>query len=89
MNVEVILALLKQLFITTVSIAAPVLLAGMVVGLLVSVFQAVTSVNEQTMTMVPKMLVVAGVLLYTMPWMIRTVMDFAQPLFGNLSQYVR
>ena len=88
METATVVELLKALFMTTLYIAAPILICGLLVGLTVSIFQTVTSISEQTLTMVPKMLVVAGVALYTMPWIITRLTDFARPLFGNMARYV-
>lgn len=89
MDSSTVVTLLKDLFLTTLAIAAPVLIAGLVTGLAISIFQTVTSISEQTMTMVPKMLVVAAVILYTMPWIITKLTDFTRPLLGDLASFVR
>ena len=65
------------------------LLAGLVVGLLVSIFQSVTSINEMTMTFIPKMLAVACALLFFMPWMVQTMVTFTQNLLTNMVIYIR
>ncbi len=74
---------------TTISLAAPMLLAGLAVGLLVSMFQAATSINEMTLTFIPKMLAVAVALIFFFPWMMQTMIIFTQNLFENLTFYVR
>jgi len=89
MDATTVVTLLKEVFLTTLAIAGPVLVAGLVTGLAVSVFQTVTSISEQTMTMVPKMIIVAGVILYTMPWIVTRMIDFTRPLLGDLARYVR
>ncbi len=70
-------------------LAAPMLLAGLIVGLLVSIFQSVTSINELTMTFIPKMLAVACALLFFLPWMVQTMLNFTQNLFTNIVIYIR
>ena len=72
-----------------ITLAAPMLLAGLVVGLLVSIFQSVTSINEMTMTFIPKMLAVACALLFFLPWMVQKMVAFTQNLFTNVVMYVR
>ena len=72
-----------------ISLAAPMLLAGLVVGLLVSIFQAATSINEMTMTFIPKLLAVACALLFFLPWMVQTMVTFTQNLLNNLVTYIR
>jgi flagellar biosynthetic protein FliQ len=64
--------------------AAPLLLAGMVVGLMVSLFQAVTSIQEQTLTFVPKALAVLAVLIISLPWMLRKVSEFTVQLIQKM-----
>lgn len=70
-------------------LSAPVLLAGMLAGLAVSLFQAVTSIQEATLTFVPKLLAVFVALLIFMPWMTDLVVRFAADLFGNLGEFAR
>jgi flagellar biosynthesis protein FliQ len=71
-----------------VALAAPVLLTGMVIGLAVSLFQAVTSIHEQTLTFVPKALGVIGVLLLLLPWMLRTTLEFTTAVIEKMPQMV-
>ena len=73
---------------TAISLSAPMLLAGLAVGLLVSMFQAATSINEMTLTFIPKMLAVALALIFFFPWMMQTMIVFTQNLFENLMYYV-
>ena len=73
----------------TIMLSAPILLAGLTVGLLVSVFQAATSINEMTMTFIPKMLAVAVALLAAFPWMMQVMIDFTANLFTNLPTMVK
>jgi len=73
---------------TAISLSAPMLLAGLAVGLLVSMFQAATSINEMTLTFIPKMLAVALALIFFFPWMMQTMIVFIQNLFENLIFYV-
>ena len=74
---------------TAIMLAAPMLLAGLLVGLAVSIFQSVTSINEMTMTFIPKMLAVACALLFFLPWMVQTMLSFTQHLFANVYTYIR
>ena len=61
------------------------LLTGLAVGILVSLFQAVTSIHEATLTFIPKILAVAVVMLFTMPWMIRVVIGFTHRIFALMA----
>ena len=72
-----------------VFLSAPVLIVGMLTGLAVSLFQAVTSIQEATLTFVPKLVAVFVTLLICMPWMIDILVRFATDLLGSLGQYAR
>lgn len=66
-------------------LAAPMLLAALVIGLLVSIFQAATQINEQTMTFVPKIVAVLSALLFFAPWMIRMMTTFTQEIITAIA----
>ncbi|MHB1400222.1 MAG: flagellar biosynthesis protein FliQ [Trichloromonadaceae bacterium] len=66
-------------------LAAPMLLAALVIGLLVSIFQAATQINEQTLTFVPKIVAVLGALLFFAPWMIRLMTTFTQEIINAIA----
>lgn len=70
---------------TVLLVSAPMLIAGMIVGLLVSIFQAATQINEQTLTFVPKIVTVFITLLIFAPWIIRILLAFTHGLFDTLS----
>ncbi len=74
---------------TAILLSGPMLCVGLVVGILVSMFQAATQINEMTLVFVPKMLGVALALLAFFPWMLRIITDFTQNLFINLPMYLR
>lgn len=74
---------------TAIILAAPILLAGLVVGILISVIQAATSINEMTMTFIPKMLAVAIALLIFFPWMLQVMIEYTQNLLTNLPTVIR
>ena len=74
---------------TAIFLAAPMLLAGLAVGLLVSMFQAATQINEMTMTFIPKMLAVALALMIFFPWMAQTMVSFVHNLIVNIPDYIR
>jgi flagellar biosynthetic protein FliQ len=73
----------------TLLLSAPMLLAGLLVGLLVSIFQSVTSINEMTLTFIPKMLAVALALVVSFPWMMQTLVTFTERMFIGMNQYIR
>jgi flagellar biosynthetic protein FliQ len=70
-------------------LSVPVLAISLVVGFLISIFQAVTSIQEQTLTFVPKIFVTGLALVLFGPWMVGMMNSFATELFGNLQNYVR
>ena len=70
---------------TVVLVAGPMLLAGMIVGLVISIFQAATQINEMTMTFVPKILAVFVVLIVTLPWTIQQMVTFTESMFNRIA----
>jgi len=68
------------------TLSAPFLVTAMVVGLAVSLFQAVTSIHEQTLTFVPKALAVVGVMLLMLPWMVRSMVEFTTAIIQKIPQ---
>jgi flagellar biosynthetic protein FliQ len=89
MTPEFITGLFLNAIKTAILLSGPMLLIGLVVGILVSMFQAATQINEMTLVFVPKMLAVAVALLVFFPWMLRIISDFTQNLFANLPMYIR
>lgn len=89
MTPEFAIEMLKNTVFEAVTLAMPILLAGMVIGLAVSLFQAVTSIHEQTLSFVPKALGIVGVLVVLLPWMVRTAMQFTTLVIERLPQMVR
>lgn len=89
MTEEVVLSLGRDAIWTTVLMAAPLLLAALVVGLVVSIFQAVTQINEATLTFIPKMLAIVVVLVVLAPWMTQMITSYTTELFISLPNYVR
>ena len=73
---------------TAMMLAGPMLLVGLVVGILVSMFQATTQINEMTLVFVPKMLGVAVALLVFFPWMLNVITDFTTNLFVNMPGFI-
>jgi flagellar biosynthesis protein FliQ len=87
MNSAQVTGLVHQTLVTALLVSAPLLLTGLVVGLVVSLFQTITSLQEQTLVFVPKILAAAGLLIFLLPWMIQIVVAYARPLFGGLSKF--
>ena len=84
MSPDYVVELMKGLMAHIMMIALPLLVTGMTVGLLVSLFQAVTSLQEQTLTFVPKALAVSTLLFFIMPWIVRTLMDYTKNIFDKI-----
>ncbi|MGA2747860.1 MAG: flagellar biosynthesis protein FliQ [Verrucomicrobiota bacterium] len=78
--------LLKTLMVQAVTLATPILLTAMVIGLAVSLFQSVTSIQEQTLTFVPKVLAIVSLLILLMPWMLRTLVEYATAMITKIPQ---
>ena len=70
-------------------LCAPVLLFGLVAGLLVGIFQAVTQIHEMTLTFIPKMMAAGAAFLIFLPWLLRTYIAFATLIFTNIPIYLR
>ncbi|MDQ0199546.1 flagellar biosynthesis protein FliQ [Neobacillus ginsengisoli] len=88
MITEMILKISQDSVYTILIVIAPVAGVALVVGLLVSIFQATTQIQEQTLAFVPKIVAVFLTILIFGAWMLQRVVDFTQHLLGNLSQYV-
>ncbi len=89
MTDETVMHLTTQMFLVAAKLAGPTLAAALVVGVLVSLLQAVTQVQEMTLTFVPKILVVMAVVLLLGPWMLQALVEFATDLFTRLPELVR
>ncbi len=85
MTPEFAVWLLKQSIYTALMVAAPMLITGLIIGVAISLFQAVTSVNEMTLTFIPKIIGVAVVMMFAMPWMVKMVEKFTRELFSFIA----
>jgi len=79
----------KEMLELALYLAAPVIIAGMVIGLLVSVIQTITQIQEQSVSFVLKIVASGLSLLFFAPWMLRKILDFASSLLGNLTKFIR
>jgi flagellar biosynthetic protein FliQ len=84
MNDAAVIALAQDALTTTLMLAAPILVVSLAIGMLVSVFQAMTQINEVTLTFVPKILGVFAVAALMGPWMIGTIVNYTVRLFATL-----
>ena len=89
MGEDVILNLGQEALKTMAMLSAPLLLSTLVIGLVISIFQALTQINENTLTFVPKMIVIAVVLVLAGPWMMDVMKNYTVNLFENMATIVR
>jgi len=85
MTAEFVIYWGQQTVKTAIMVTAPILLGGMIVGLIVGIFQSVTSIQEMTLTFIPKMAVVILVILFLMPWMLEVLTDFTRNIFSQMA----
>ena len=88
MNPEFAVELVKTMLFQAISLALPILVTAMLIGLAVSLFQAVTSIHEQTLSFVPKVLGIAGIIILLLPWMVRSLIEFATLMIERIPQMV-
>jgi flagellar biosynthetic protein FliQ len=88
MTPEFAVEIIKGLMFQGVALASPILLTAMAIGLAVSLFQAVSAIQEQTLAFVPKALGVIGVIVVLLPWMIRTLIEFTTAIIQRIPQMV-
>jgi flagellar biosynthesis protein FliQ len=86
MNPEFAIELVKTMMFQAVALAAPILITAMVVGLAVSLFQAVTTIHEQTLTFVPKALAIVAVIVLLLPWILRSLIEFTTAVIEKIPQ---
>jgi flagellar biosynthetic protein FliQ len=89
MNEDMIISIGADAIKTTIYLAGPMLLAAMAVGIVVSILQAITQINEATLTFIPKMIAVVVVLMVMAPWMIETMSQYATGVLGNAGEWIR
>lgn len=78
----------RQAIEVTLILAAPMLITALVVGLIISIFQAATQINESTLQFVPKLVATFVVMILFGPWMLQYVMDYIQRLFSSIPQLI-
>ena len=89
MTTEAVTEMIRNALFLIMKTALPVLLVSMAIGLIVSIFQTVTSIQEQTLTFVPKVLGIFLTLMLLGNWMGTTIMDYINNLWSNFSLYIR
>ncbi|MFN3698145.1 MAG: flagellar biosynthesis protein FliQ [Pseudobdellovibrio sp.] len=89
MGEDIVLQLGQDALKTMAMLSAPLLLSTLVIGLVISIFQALTQINENTLTFVPKMIVIGIVILLAGPWMMDVMKSYTVNLFENMATIVR
>jgi flagellar biosynthetic protein FliQ len=89
MNPDLVVRLAKEAIEITLYLSLPIMGVGLIVGLIISLFQAVTQIHEMTLTFVPKIIAVLVTLLFLMPWMIQKMVSYTGELIVQLPRYVR
>lgn len=85
MDVGQVSALLQETIRMSLMLAAPILATALLSGLAVSIFQAATQINEQTLSFVPKIVLTLGVFAFTFPWLMSSLVDFGTRLMGQVA----
>lgn len=89
MTPDTVIGLMAETIKVTLMVAAPMLIVGLLVGVLISLFQAVTQIQEMTLVFVPKIIAVMITLVAALPWIIGLMMNFTQNLYANIPLYIR
>jgi flagellar biosynthetic protein FliQ len=88
MTPGIVMEIGRQAIEVTLMMAAPMLLSALAVGLIVSIFQAATQINEMTLQFIPKLVAIFLVLVLLGPWMLQYMVDYIQRLFGSIPQII-
>ncbi|MBP3475556.1 MAG: flagellar biosynthesis protein FliQ [Lachnospiraceae bacterium] len=89
MTIDDVTAIASEALFTIIKCSAPLLLVSLIVGLIVSIFQTVTSIQEQTLTFVPKILAIFLTLILLGHWIMNTIVEYMTNLWLNFSAYIR
>jgi flagellar biosynthesis protein FliQ len=88
MNQDTVVSLATQAMMLSLKIAGPIMLLGLIIGLLVSIFQAVTSIQEQSLSFIPKIIGVAVLIVVLGPWMLDQLVGYAQNLYLSIPSLI-
>lgn len=89
MNEAMVAEIFSKAIYHILIMSAPMLLAALVVGLVISIFQATTQIQEQTLAFVPKVLAIFLVLMFVGPWLMKTIVDFTLSLFDQIPNMIK
>lgn len=89
MNMEMVISIIQQSLTMIMLLSAPMLLIGLIIGLIVSVFQATTQIQEATLAFVPKIVAVMLSMVIFGPWMMSSMVSYTQNLFSNIDKFIK
>jgi len=89
MTTDFVMGLMVEAIKVALLVSAPVLLVGLVVGIAISLFQAVTQIQEMTLVFVPKIVAIMAVLVAALPWMINIMVTYTHNLISNIPMYIK
>ncbi len=89
MTPELVVEVIRQALLTAFWLSAPLLITGFCVGIAISLLQILTSIQDTGFNTIPRLLAFLGVLLVSMPWMLRQLVTYTGAMFGDLSRYAR
>lgn len=77
-----------ETFMLALYLALPMLMGGLIAGLVISIFQATTQINEMTLSFVPKIIIVVGIIIFTMPWMMNMMIDYTRRILNMIPEFL-
>lgn len=89
MNENILVDITRQTLYIIIKTSAPLLLVSLIVGLVISIFQTITSIQEQTLTFVPKLIAIFAVIMIAGNWIMKCIVEFTVQLFNNFSYYIK
>ncbi len=88
MTLEAVTEITRNMLLTALLVASPVLVTALVVGLFVSIMQAITQIHEMTLTFIPKILSIVTMLLILIPWILQNLVSYAERTIGSMNNYL-
>lgn len=88
MSPEMVITIIQRAFEVMMMLAGPLLIAGLVTGLIISIFQAATQINEATLSFIPKLVVTFLVMVLAGPWMLESIMDYTIRLYRSIPELI-
>jgi flagellar biosynthetic protein FliQ len=88
MTLEAVSEITRGMLLTALLVASPVLLTALTVGLFVSILQAITQIHEMTLTFIPKILSIVTMLLVLIPWILQTLVNYAERTFSGMNSFL-